>query len=571
MKIPCGLLLAAVVIATSNAVWAETAANNLKFEVSFIRSLHQQPVTGRLLLMLSRKNEPDVRLQVGWVDSPPVFGLDVDQLKPGQSAAIDASVLGFPLRSLSEIPPGDYYVQALLNVYTQFHRADGHVIWAHMDQWEGQQFNLSPGNLYSEVQKLHVDGARSATIRLTLDKVIPPVQVPVDTEWVKHIKIQSKLLSAFWGHPVYLGAVLLLPRDYGSPVGTRYPVIYVQGHFGNQAPFGFTTENLAEAEWIRHLREKYGTETGYEFYKAWSAKRFPQMIAVTFQHPTQYYDDSYAVNSANNGPYGDAITKELIPYIEEHFRTIREPYARALAGGSTGGWESLALQLQHPDVFGGCWAFYPDPVDFRRWGLVNIYEDANAFSVEEPVGPEMIRTEWSVLERSIERADDGQPIATVRQASQLEAVLGSKGRSGGMIDNWQAIYGPVGADGYPEPIWDKVTGKINHDVADYMRDHGFDLRYFAEKNWPKIGPKLVGKLHLYVGDMDNYYLNLGVYQMEDFLKNTKDPHYDGSVEYGRPMKGHGWTPMTTARLVKTIANHVTKNAPKGADVAWENR
>ena len=566
------ILAAALLFTVHVGASAEPVPSRPEFEISLPASAHQQPITGRMLLVISRENEPEVRLQVGWVNSPPVFGVDVDQLKPGQATVVDESTLGYPLHSLREIPPGDYYVQALLNVYTEFHRADGHVIWAHMDQWEGQQFNQSPGNLYSKVQKMHLDGAGHYKIRLSLTEVIPAVQVPADTEWVKHIKIQSDLLTKFWGHPIYFGAVVLLPRGYSSHPDVRYPVIYQQGHFSQDPPFGFSTETVPEKEDLRRLRESLGYETGYEFQRAWNSEYFPRMIAVTFLHPTPFYDDSYAVNSANVGPYGDAIMTELIPYLEKQFRIIREPYARVLTGGSTGGWESLALQLFHPDFFGGTWTLYPDPIDFRRYGLVNAYDDDNAFVAQAASGPEgslqrILHSEWLSSERPIFRASDGQPLGTMRQLSLLEAVLGSKGRSGGFLENWEAVYGPVDEDGYPKPLWDKVTGKVDHGVATYMRDHGYDLRYYAETRWPKIGPQLLGKLNIYCGDMDNFYLNFGVYLFEDFLKDTKDPYYQGSVEYGRPMKGHGWQPTANAELVKTMAEHIIRNAPQGAGIA----
>jgi hypothetical protein len=392
-----------------------------------------------------------------------------------------------------------------------------------------------------------------------LTKVIGPVDVPPDTEWVKRIKIQSKLLTEFWGHPMYLGAVVLLPRGYEAHPDVYYPVLYEQGHFSLAAPFGFRTEPSEESEALRRARQDPAFQAGYDFYQAWNSDNFPRMIISTFQHPTPFFDDSYAVNSANNGPYGDAIMTELIPYIEAHFRTIRKPHARVLAGGSTGGWESLALQVYHSDFFGGTWTFFPDPVDFRRYDLVDIYEDDNAFTAP--------RHEWLFPERYVMRQADGQPEVSVRQFSQLEEVLGSKGRSAQQLEAWEAVYGPVGDDGYPRPLWNKLTGEIDHEVARYMRDHGYDLRSYLETHWPTTGPKLLGKLHLYCGDMDNYYLNLGVYLLEDFLKKTKDPHDSGSFEYGRPMKGHGWRPMTGSDLVKMMADHVAGNTPPGENAA----
>jgi len=538
------------------------ATGNLRFEISFPASVRATPVTGRVFVAISRTGTPEPRLQAGsWV-SVPFFGADVSQLAPATPAVIDGRALGYPLESLRRLPPGDYYVQAILNVYTEFHRSDGHVIWAHMDHWEGQQFNRSPGNLYSEVRRIHLDAQAGYDVKLSLDQVIPPVQVPLDTEWVTHVKIQSKLLTAFWGHPMYLGATVLLPKGYAAHPAERYPTIFVQGHFGLNPPFGFTTEQRPETDAARARRISMGRETGYQFYQAWNSDNFPRMIAVTFQHPTPYFDDSYAVNSVNNGPYGDALMTELIPYLESHFRMLNRPYARVLTGGSTGGWESLALQLYHPAFFGGTWTLYPDPIDFRRYMLINIYKDANAFYPPNPTGA------WYVPERFFRRRSDGQPANTVQQLSQLEATLGSHGRSGQQLEIWEATYGPIGADGYPKPLWNKRTGVIDHGVADYMKAHGYDLRAYAQEHWPTIGPDLVGKLHLFVGDMDNFYLNLAVYLFEDFMKSTTHPYYAGSFAYGRPMKGHGWQGMTNADLIREMAAQVRRNAPAGASTAW---
>ncbi len=519
---------------------AALAQGESKFEISFPPSAHAGPITGRVFVALAKRETPEPIAQVGsWNGQTPFFAVDVEQLAPGTPVVMGSRAAGFPASSLKDVPAGDYYVQALVNVYTQFHRSDGHTIWAHMDQWEGQHFTRSPGNLTSEVRKVHLDPSAGYDVKLELTRVIPPVQPPPDTAWVKRVKIQSQLLTKFWGHPIYLGATVLLPKGYDDHPNERYPTIYIQGHFGLGAPFGFSERPTTGGR----------GPAGYQFSQQWTADDFPRMFAVTFQHPTPYFDDSYAVNSANDGPYGDALLEELIPYLEEHFRMVRSPHARVLTGGSTGGWESLALQVYHPDFFGGTWTMYPDPIDFRRYQLVNIYEDANAF---QPPG-----FEYNVPERPLMRSAEGQVTVTMRQMCQLEEALGSKGRSTQQLEAWEAVYGPVGEDGYPRPLWDKSTGKIDHEVALYMRDHGYDLTYYLQKNWAKLGPLLKGKLHLYVGDMDNFYLNLAVYMLEEFLKTTDA---GATFEYGRPMKGHGWQPMTNPELVRMIAAEIQKNA-----------
>jgi hypothetical protein len=525
------------------------------FEVTVAAAVRSEPVTGRVFVIVSHDSAPEPRLRAGGVVSEPFFGVDVAELRAGTPAVVGRRALGYPLRSLGSLPAGDYYVQALLSVYTKFARADGHTIWAHMDQWEGQQFTTSPGNLVSAVRRVHLDPRRGFRVRLVLDRLLPPVDIPPDDPYVKRIRIQSDILTKWWGHPMYLGAVVLLPKGYAEHPDLRYPAVWEQGHFTLDAPFRFTLDSTPEPDSVRQTRlaRTDHRESGSEFARAWLSDSFPRMVAIRILHPSPYYDDSYALNSANNGPYGDAIMGELIPYLEEHFRVIRKPYARALTGGSTGGWEALALQVYHPDFFGGTWSFYPDPVDFRRYELVDIYSDTNAFLTP--------RSPWIAVERPSERRADGQPVVTIRQENQLNNARGSQRRGGENFAIWEATYGPTDKDGYPAPIWNDSTGTVNRDVARYWQEHDYDLRDYLARNWARVGPDLAGKIFLFCGDMDNYYLNLAVYLLEDYLKGTKDPPYGGSFRYGRPMKGHGWQPMSNADLVREMADHIARHAP----------
>src|ERR1700678_4314184 len=312
-------------------------AADTRFEISYAASAKTGPgpITGRVYVMITRNAEREPRLEVGRVGIP-FFGRDVEKLAPGQAAVIDATDLGSPVVSLSEIPAGEYTVQAFVNIYSEFKRADGHTVWMHDDKWEGQRWNRSPENLYSTPAKVTLDSAKGYDIKLVCDQIVPPVEMPKDTDYVKRFRMQSPLLTKFWGRPIYIGATVLLPRDYEKTT-ISYPVLYSQGHFSTGAPLGFQP----------------GGDRG--IYADWVKDGFPRMIAVTFQHPTPYFDDSYAVNSVNVGPYGDAILQELIPEVEKRYRAIRQPWARVLSGGSTGGWEALALQLYHPDFFGGTW------------------------------------------------------------------------------------------------------------------------------------------------------------------------------------------------------------------------
>lgn len=525
------------------------------FRVKVDPSVEGGPVTGRLILLLSKREKPEPRYFLA-PNAMPMFAVDVEKLSSGAAATIDARAYGHPVDSLATVPAGDYYAQALLNVYHEYHRSDGHDIWVHFDM-EGSSAPVSAGNLYSDVQKVHLDPQVGFNVDLLLNHKNPAPESKKDTKWLKHVRIQSECLSRFWGTPVYLEATVLLPKGYDEHPDVRYPVAYLQGFLGGAA-FGFNDDpNRKENAEAAHAR---GLETGYEFYKSWTSDNFPRFLGVTFVEATPFFPDGYNVNSVNSGPYGDAITKELIPYVEKTFRAIGKPYARVVEGASTGGWGSLVLQLQHPDMFGGAWIFYPDPIDFRRYQMINIYEDENAFTAPGNA--------WINGERPMRRSDEGQVNWTVRQMSNFEELLGTKGRAAFQFEGWEAYYGPIGADGYPKPLWDKVTGKIDHEVALYMRDHGYDLRYYAEKNWATLGPQVKGKIHFFCGDMDNFYLNLAVYLFEDFSKKTADPRSDFTFEYGRPLKGHWWHPQTWAEMVKSMAQQVSANAPAGESKAW---
>jgi hypothetical protein len=535
---------------------AQTATGT-RFEVTVSRRLRAEPLTGRVFVFLSRDSTSEPRLQAGGVVSVPFFGLDVDRLAPGTPAVLDGRALGYPLRSLDELPAGDYFVQALTSPYTKFARADGHTVWAHMDEWEGQEFTRAPGSLVSTVRRVHLPARGGAQVRVELTRILPPVDIPPDDRYVKRIRIQSEILTRWWGHPIYLGAVVLLPRGYDDHPEVRYPAIWLQGHFTLKPPFDFTLDSTPEPEDARRARLERTDhrESGWEFAREWMSDGFPRMVAIRILHPTPYYDDSYAVNSVNNGPYGDAIMQELIPYLERQFRVIAAPYARVLTGGSTGGWEALALQVYHPDFFGGTWSYYPDPVDFRRYELVNLYADTNAFLVE--------RNPWIRVERPSERRADGQPVVTIRQENQLNNARGSRRRGAENFAIWEATYGPTDREGYPAAIWNDATGTINRDVAEYWRSHDYDIREYLERSWPRIGPSLTGKIHVLCGDMDNYYLNLAVYLLEDYLEHRTTPAYGGYFKYGRPMKGHGWQPTSDADLVREMAQYVSAHAPAG--------
>ena len=543
-----------------------------RFEISFAKELSGTALDGHVLLLISNNDRAEPRFQINLVtaDSQQVFGTDVDALAPGAPAIIDSSTLGYPAENLNDLPAGDYWVQAVLNIYETFHLGNGHTVKLPPDKGEGQHWQEKPGNLYSKPLKMHLDPKSGATVRITLSERIPPLKderkdpADLDSKWVKHIRIQSDLLTKFWGRPTYLGAVVLVPDGMEEHPEAHYPVIVLQDHFAHELPglLAFSSRPPADDP---TGGDHEAAKSGYKLYQDWTAGRVPRVIVITIQHATPYFDDSYAVNSANVGPYGDAITQELIPYIEKKFRGIGQGWARAVYGGSTGGWESLASQVFYPDFYNGAWVFCPDVVDFRAYMTMNLYDDKNAYWIESP---------YARVPRPSVREPGGLVLSTMEQMNRYELVQGTHSRSGEQLDTWQAVFSSVGDDGYPKPVFDKRTGEIDHEVAKYWKEH-YDLSAIMQRDWKTLGPKLAGKLHFYVGEADTFYLDRGVHLLKDFLDTTTEPYYRGTFEFGMrkphcyagdidPEVGinqHYWPQMV---------KHMEETAPPGADLkSWK--
>lgn len=552
------------------------ASRPFEVRVRLPSSPAEGPIDGRLILILATdaKTEPRFQVRPGY-RAAQIFGVDVERKAPGATVAIEAATFGYPVRSLADVPAGSYWVQAVLHRYETFRRADGHVVKLPMDRGEGQHWNLAPGNLYSKPVQKQLEPSHGGALELVLDQVIPPIPKPKDTKYIRHLEIQSKLLTEFWGRPMFLGAHVLVPEGFDEHPEARYPLMLNHGHF--PADFGGFRAEPPEPSLEPDYSERFGIsgynriqqQEAYDFYRQWTSPGFPRFLAVEIQHANPYYDDSYAVNSANLGPYGDAIMRELLPEIERRFRGIGEGWARFVYGGSTGGWEAMAVQMFYPDEFNGAFIACPDPIDFRAFTQVNLYQDDNAYYLDGP---------FTRLKRPGHRNYLGAVDVTLEDYGHWELVLGTHSRSGDQFDIWEAVYSPVGPDGYPKRIWDKVSGKIDKEVAAYWREH-YDLRHILERDWKTLGPKLVGKLHVYCGDMDNYYLNNAVYLAEAFLESTKDPYYGGSVDYGDRAE-HCWNgdhenPIYIARLryhtmyLPKILQRIEASAPPGADLkSW---
>jgi hypothetical protein len=570
------ILLVAGLLTTSCFLSCSDPNTSANIQLLFSKAHYEEALDGRLIVLISKHIETEPRFQLrDDAKTCQAFGMDIKDWKPETPIPFDMASFGYPIRNFNQLPSGAFFIQVLFHKYETFNRADGHAVALPMDRGEGQQWNRAPGNLYSTPQKIIIKDGQLPSITIKLDQKIPPITEPEDTKYIKHIKIKSKLLSDFWGRDMHLGAHVLLPEGWETHPNVKYPLAIMHGHFPSDFG-GFRTippdPNLKPEYSERFNIEGYNLieqQEAYDFYKSWTAPDFPRVIAVKIQHPTPYYDDSYAVNSAAQGPYGDAITYELIPFIEQKFRGIGKGWSRFVYGGSTGGWESLAAQVKYPKEYGMCFAACPDPIDFRAYCLVNIYEDKNAYYKEGTFRKTLVPGHRDYL---------GNVNATLRDMNYRELVLGTKGRSGQQWDIWEATYSPIDEEGYPQRIWDRLTGEIDKEVAGYWKEN-YDLAYILKRDWIKHGKDWENKIHLYCGDMDNYYLNNAVYLAEQILSETTAPYYHGEVDYGDRAE-HCWNGdhengIHISRLryhrmfIKKYAEKVHLVAPKGADLkSW---
>lgn len=443
---------------------------------------------GRLFIFLNNNRFVEPRTQIWPSNGNYLFAGNISGFDPDMVMKIDSPEgwIKTPEWGLDNIPEGEYYVQ---------------VLW---DQDNTESRIDAPGNIYSEKQRVELN--KSLSLDITLYKVIEPREI-IKHPLVREITFKSDTLSKWWGKPVYLKASVLLPGDYSETSGKAYPIRYnVAGYGGRYNRINSFVRNKATMEW-------------------WQSEKAPRVINV-FLDGEGPFGDSYQIDSDNSGPYGYSLIYELIPYIESTFRGTNSSETRFVDGCSTGGWVSLALQLFYPDFFNGAFSYSPDPVDFENFLLVDIYRDNNAFVNEHG------------YIRPIMRDISGEPIMSVKDFIQYENVLGASDtylNSGGQFSAHTALYSPKGNSGLPVPLIDPITGDIDHKVAEHWEK--YDLKKYAEKNWETLGPKVQGKIFIWMGDMDNFYLNLATRSFYDFIRNTTNPRSDAEIIF-TPMQGH---------------------------------
>jgi hypothetical protein len=499
-----------MILSLWTALWllfAPSQAPALRFEVR----VEQAVGPGRVFVVLAKTPAPEPRELIGETGSnaPPVLARDVQHFGPGDVAVIDEGAAMFPIQTLNAVPEDDYYIQAVFAANPDLRSAD------------------APGNRYSSVQRVHLRPRKGGVVELHLSHVIPPEQLSSQDEHVQYVTIRSDLLSRFHKRPIYLRAGVILPRDYAVQRDQKYPLRIHIGGYGTR----FTS--------VERLMS-----VNSEFRRVWRNPNAPSMVYLQLDGAGPY-GDPYQVNSDNNGPYGDALIHELIPYVEKKFRAIAQPHARLLDGESTGGWVSLALKIFYPDFFNAVWASCPDGLDFRAFQVINIYQDKNAYFDERG------------NERPSKRDLRGNVEFTIRHECQMENVLGqgdSWTMSGRQWGAWNATYGPRGADGRPVPLWDPKSGEINHAVVNHWKR--YDLRLVLQQNWSKLAPKLRGKIHIAVGEADSYYLNNAVHLLDEFL-NHAEPSADARIVYGAG-RGHCWSNLTEEQLIEEMNAAVQK-------------
>lgn len=476
----------------------------LRFEVSFPASVRTNPVTGRVLLFLSKNAGAEPRFGGGFFDLQPVYAIEVTNLAAGKTVVFSPDkftapdALAFP-GPLDRLASGTWFAQALID-------------------WDktARDYNAGPGNLYSKSVRCELRGSSSGTIELVANQAITN-RPPKDTEWVKLVEIHSKLLSDFNGHETKLRAAVIVPSSYKTNAEAKFPTLYVVPGFGGR--------HTSAWSWM-------DSSAGHK----WQRGEVPlQMLRVVLD-PDVPLGHSVFANSANNGPVGDALVQELIPEIEKRFRVIPEARARFVTGHSSGGWSSLWLQVAYPDFFGGCWSTSPDPVDFRAYQTMNIYEDRNGHWTREG------------YPRPVARSRD-QVKLTFPQLDLYEYVTSY----GGQLDSFDAVFSPRGKDGNPRRLINKLNGAIDREVAAYWKR--YDIRLLLQENWTQLGPKLHGKLHIIVGGWDTFYLDPAVELLRDFLNTTS---VGGYVEILPGDHGSVITEKVRDRIEHEIAENFTK-------------
>jgi len=470
-----------LILALAGAFGAQAAiAAEKQFLTIQLDSSANQATQGRLLVFArdaksaeaeAMERSKEKSSEVSEVDADPfsatsttVAAKEVSRIQPGQTIAFDGDDIAFP-QPYSQLPHGEYYVQAVLDV-------------DHSYNYTGR----SAGDWVSDVVKVHLPSTTAPSLRLA--RVLPANDPwkresasPEETSALETARQQSQAidftspaLSAFWGRPVKMSGWVLTPPGYDAKAKASYPTVYfTHGFSGNAA----------------RLVPMLG-----EIYASMASGKMAPMIWVLLDESSPTGTHEFA-DSVNNGPWGQALTTELIPHLEKNYRMDAKPSGRFLNGHSSGGWATLWLQTRYPKLFGGTWSTSPDPSDFHDFTNVDLYvPQANVFRKPDGSAYPLVRDHEKVM-------------GTFEQFAKLERVLGSYG---GQLASMEWVFSPRDPAGGPQPMFDRDTGSVDPTVVAYWREN-YDIAYRTKRDWPKLKADLDGKIHLIVGTADTFYLD----------------------------------------------------------------
>jgi hypothetical protein len=416
----------------------------LDVEITFAKSVQAEAFSGRVFVIATKtpikENDPPPRL--GWFNPYPFFGQDVAKWMPETPLKFEPK---FALKPWDVAAKEKCYLQAVL------------------DRDQGGMSALSAaGNAYSKPLMYDPAKAPDGPIKLVIEKLLSEPKV-AEKGRVKIVEIESKLLTKFHGKPIKLRAGVVVPKSFAEDDTKKYPVIYEIPGFGGNHTSALFSEGRTDVAGV-------------------------EMLYVVLDPGCRLGHHVFA-DSENNGPYGQALIEELIPHIEATYRAVAEPKGRFLTGHSSGGWSSLWLQVTYPDFFGGTWSTAPDPVDFRDFQRVDIYDPKQKLFEDAEGKPRPLARKGK------------QVLLYYKPFNDMEVVLGR----GGQLFSFEAVFSPKGKDGKPMPLWNRETGVIDQEVAKAWQR--YDIRMILERDWKTLGPKLKGKLHVYMGDEDTFYLD----------------------------------------------------------------
>jgi hypothetical protein len=602
MRVGCPLLCLLALTACASAV------PDIQFSVPSLSS------AGRIRVFLQRPGLPTSPLYGLTDDSDTNQGFGFDVVPTDTNVfSLPAEALGFPLASISEVPPGIYDIQAEVVLYETVSREglpDTQLPTSCVSKaGNNGSYERPDGTIVSDVQQLVIDSNGGGAAKVLIGNTIPDSTPTspgcaglgdgVDSDNIKTVRLRSTLVSDFYGKDVFLEACVLLPHQFDDHPDTFYPLVVAHGHYSPEFnPGGAYSETFPDCDEEVDGYACVADQYAYYLHSNWtslgSTSAFDQarMLLVTINHPVWHFDDSYAVNSENSGPYGDAIVHELIPHVEDLYRGIGEGWARGLMGGSTGGWESAAHMILYPDEFAYALSACPDSVTFSHHTSIDLYTNRNAYFYNSDFRRTPLpgtRDGYSGTTYPGFKMAYGDVLATVEEMNVRELVMGENSRSCGQFDAWEAVWSPVDeTTGFPKRVFDKKSGEIDPEVVEHWKEN-WDLAHILVRDWETLGPKIRNKLHFAVGASDSFYLTNAVYDFQQQLEEAVGKDHGVEFVFGAHeglgfqhcFRGYEFDadglplPNSLTRLfyaqstLPKMAKSFVENAPAGADVvSW---